>query len=73
MFQEYIQRRRKLPFFSNARSIRNALDRTRLRQASRLYSRMGHLLSREELMTIEAEDIISSRVFDDEIDNQDLS
>ena len=61
---EYIERRRKRPNFANARSIRNALDRARLRQANRLFGRHGAKLSREELMTIEAADIRASRVFD---------
>ncbi len=69
-FEDYIQRRRLLPFFANARSIRNALDRTRLRQANRLFSRMGELLNREELMTIEAVDILASRVFKGELEGQ---
>ena len=37
----YIQRRMQLPFFANARSIRNAIDRARMRQANRLFNRMG--------------------------------
>ncbi len=72
-FQDYIQRRKELPFFANARSIRNAIDRSRLRQANRLFSRMGQMLSREELMTIEAEDILASRVFQGEIEGRDPS
>lgn len=62
---EYIVRRRARPDFANARSIRNALDRARLRQANRLFQRRGVSLTREDLMTIEAEDIRASRVFDD--------
>jgi probable Rubsico expression protein CbbX len=61
---EYIARRQARPNFANARSIRNALDRARLRQANRLVSRRGVPLDREDLMTIEAEDIRASRVFD---------
>ncbi len=63
---EYIERRRKRPNFANARSIRNALDRARLRQANRLFGKLGSKLTREELMTIEAADIRASRVFDAE-------
>jgi probable Rubsico expression protein CbbX len=63
-FSEYIERRRTQPNFANARSIRNALDRARLRQAKRLFERRGAALGREDLMTIEAEDIRASRVFD---------
>ncbi len=60
---EYIALRRAQPNFANARSIRNALDRARLRQANRLFARRGARLTRDELMTIEAEDIRVSRVF----------
>ena len=60
---EYIERRRTQPHFANARSIRNALDRARLRQASRLFERRGVPLDRAALETIEADDIRASRVF----------
>ena len=63
---EYIERRIRQPHFANARSVRNALDRARLRQASRLFERRGGMLSREDLVTIEAADIRASRVFADE-------
>ena len=61
--REYIPLRRMQPHFANARSIRNALDRARLRQAKRLFEARGTPLTREALMTIEAEDIRASRVF----------
>jgi len=62
--REYIERRRGQPHFANARSIRNALDRARLRQASRLFERRGGgAISRQELETIEEPDIRASRVF----------
>jgi hypothetical protein len=51
------------PHFANARSIRNALDRARLRHAQRLFEQRGAPLSRDALMTIEAEDVRASRVF----------
>ena len=60
---EYIGRRRTQANFANARSIRNALDRARLRQANRLFGRRGAPLERDDLMTIEPEDIRASRVF----------
>jgi probable Rubsico expression protein CbbX len=60
---EYITKRKRLPHFANARSIRNALDRARLRQANRLFSRAKEKLTKKELMTIEAEEIYASRVF----------
>jgi probable Rubsico expression protein CbbX len=63
---EYIERRIKQPHFANARSVRNALDRARLRQASRLFAGRGGVLSKEDLITIQAADIRASRVFADE-------
>jgi probable Rubsico expression protein CbbX len=63
--RDYIERRRALPHFANARSIRNALDRARLRQASRLFGRENGVVSRLDLTTIEAADIRASRVFAD--------
>jgi len=72
-FVDYIQRRMQLPFFANARSIRNAIDRARMRQANRLFSRIGSPLTKLDLMTIEAEDITASRVFDGEVEGLDPS
>jgi probable Rubsico expression protein CbbX len=59
---DYIARRRQQPNFANARSIRNAIDRARLRQAMRLFTD-GGAVDRNGLMTIEAEDITKSRIF----------
>jgi probable Rubsico expression protein CbbX len=61
--REYIPLRMRLPHFSNARSIRNALDRARLRQANRLFAERNRPLSRDDLITIEAQDIRESRIF----------
>jgi len=61
--RDYIPLRMRQEHFANARSMRNALDRARLRQANRLIACSGSKLTREELMTIEGEDIRSSRVF----------
>jgi probable Rubsico expression protein CbbX len=61
--RQYIERRRVQPHFANARSIRNALDRARLRQASRLFERKGGSISRQALETLEESDIRASRVF----------
>jgi probable Rubsico expression protein CbbX len=58
----YIARRRQKPSFANARSIRNAIDRARLRQAMRLFNE-GGAIDRDGLMTIEAADITKSRIF----------
>jgi probable Rubsico expression protein CbbX len=62
-FTEYLTLRMKMAHFSNARSVRNALDRARLRQANRLFGRRGRLLTKDDLMTLEAEDVLASRVF----------
>jgi hypothetical protein len=59
---EYVTLRRQQPHFANARSIRNALDRARLRQANRLFSRESPV-GRDDLSTITAADIRTSRVF----------
>ena len=60
---EYIPLRMQQPHFANARSIRNALDRARLRQANRLFAQQSRQLNVDELMTIEGEDLRASRVF----------
>jgi probable Rubsico expression protein CbbX len=60
---DYIARRRTQPHFANARSIRNALDRARLRQANRLFESAKGPLDAKALSTISAEDITASRVF----------
>ena len=73
-FADYIERRIQLPFFANARSIRNAIDRARMRQANRLFKRMGGGgLTKLDLMTLEAEDITASRVFSGEVEGLDPS
>jgi probable Rubsico expression protein CbbX len=59
----YIAKRREQPHFANARSIRNALDRARLRQANRIFANATGPLSAKELSEISAEDILASRVF----------
>jgi probable Rubsico expression protein CbbX len=61
--REYIDRRMQQPRFSNARSIRNALDRARLRHANRLFAARANLLDIAALQTITGEDIRASRVF----------
>ncbi len=72
VFADYIQRRMRLPFFANARSIRNAIDRARMRQANRLFNSSTQL-TKLDLMTIEAEDITASRVFQGVVEGLDRS
>jgi probable Rubsico expression protein CbbX len=62
VFATYLTKRMARPQFANARSVRNALDRIRLRQANRLV-RLGRTLTEADLRTIEPEDILQSRVF----------
>ena len=61
--RQYIERRRAQPHFANARSIRNALDRARLRQANRLFDTATGPLDAAALSAIDAPDILASRVF----------
>ena len=61
--REYIAVRRLQPHFANARSIRNALDRARFRQANRLFEEAKGPLDGAALSSIDAADILSSRVF----------
>ena len=65
-FEAYLTKRMHQPRFANARSVRNAIDRARLRQANRLFAKGGRI-SKTDLMTIEAEDILASRVFSEEL------
>ncbi|SAL87463.1 Stage V sporulation protein K [Caballeronia arvi] len=67
-FEEYLARRIRQPNFANARSVRNALDRARLRQANRLFEaaeRGSGAADANALMQLDASDIRASRVFTD--------
>ncbi len=64
-FVEYLERRLTQPQFANARSVRNALERARLRQASRLFGDQERELTADDLTTISEADIRASRVFQD--------
>ena len=66
-FRAYLERRRALPDFANARSVRNAIDRIKLRHANRIYS-AGATVTKEDLARIDAADILKSRVFLDAAD-----
>jgi probable Rubsico expression protein CbbX len=63
VMRAYLERRIVQPHFANARSVRNALDRARLRQASRLFADRDRALSADDLSTITAADLQASRVF----------
>jgi hypothetical protein len=69
VFREYLDRRREQPRFANARSVRNALERARLRQANRLVT-AGARVGRDDLLRIEPEDFLASRVLAPASDDQ---
>jgi probable Rubsico expression protein CbbX len=62
--REYVALRMRQPRFANARSIRNAIDRLRLRHAGRLVA-AGGAIGVDELTEITAADVRGSRVFSD--------
>ena len=63
--RRYIEKRKEKPLFANARSVKNALDRARMRQANRIFDSRGQVLTKKELVNIEASDILQSTVFND--------
>lgn len=63
VFLDYIKKRMQKPLFANARSIRNALDRARMRQANRIFESAGRILTKADLVTIVPEDILKSSLF----------
>jgi probable Rubsico expression protein CbbX len=63
VMRAYLERRIEQPHFANARSVRNALERARLRQASRLFADRDRVLNADDLSTITAADLQASRVF----------
>ena len=62
---EYIKKRKGKRLFANARSVKNALDRARMRQANRIFDSRGQVLTKKELVNLEANDILQSTVFND--------
>jgi probable Rubsico expression protein CbbX len=63
----YLERRTRQPHFANARSVRNALERARLRQASRLFAEADRVLTESDLVTLAPQDLLASRVFSNPI------
>ena len=61
---DYTKRRMQQPHFANARSIRNAIDRARMRQANRIFASGNKILTKADLVTIKPEDILKSRLFE---------
>jgi probable Rubsico expression protein CbbX len=61
----YIEKRKEKPLFANARSVKNALDRARMRQANRIFDSRGQVLTKKDLVNLEASDLLQSSVFND--------
>ena len=70
VLRRYLERRVGQPWFANARSVRNAMERARLRQARRLTEQEDPRVDLAALMTIEASDLLASRVFRDDADTK---
>src|SRR5436309_5891350 len=70
-FKAYLERRVKRPRFAHGRSVRNSIDRARLRQANRLFGEGQGVLSRDDLMTITPDDILKSSVFAEDREPED--
>jgi probable Rubsico expression protein CbbX len=70
-FRAYLQRRMQRPRFAHGRSVRNAIERARLRHANRVYefARGGGQPTLDDLVRIDAQDILKSSVFDDSHDD----
>src|SRR5580765_8231522 len=70
-FRAYLERRVHRPRFAHGRSVRNAIDRSRLRQANRLFAGGTGIISRDDLMTITPDDILASSVFAEDREPED--
>jgi probable Rubsico expression protein CbbX len=66
LFRDYLERRKRQPRFANARSVRNAIERARLRHANRLISEPGATVTKDQLQSLEPADFLASRVFKDD-------
>ena len=62
---EYVEKRKQMPLFANARTISNAIDTARMRHANRMFNSGDKILTKGDLVTIEAEDIRESSLFAD--------
>ncbi|MBA2552918.1 MAG: CbbX protein [Geodermatophilaceae bacterium] len=71
VLRDYLERRMRQPRFANARSVRNAIERARLRQANRLVSEPGATVTKQQLQSLEPADFLASRVFTDDAEKHD--
>ena len=62
---EYVDKRRQLPLFANARTVSNAIDKARMKHANRMFASGDRVLTKADLVTIEADDIRQSSLFDE--------
>jgi len=62
---EYVEKRAKLPLFANARTISNAIDTARMKHANRMFNSGDKILTKSDLVTIEAQDIRESSLFEE--------
>ena len=62
---EYVDKRKDLPLFANARTIDNAIDKARMKHANRMFTSGGKVLTKSDLVTIEEQDIRESSLFDE--------
>jgi len=60
---EYLKKRMNLPLFANARTVSNAIDTARMRHANRMFNSGDKVLTKSDLVTLEAEDIRESSLF----------
>jgi hypothetical protein len=61
---DYITLRKTQPLFANARSIKNAIDRARMRQANRIFESKSNVeLTKANIVTLDVQDFLQSRVF----------
>nr|YP_009550225.1 Cbbx [Tisochrysis lutea]YP_009873618.1 putative rubisco expression protein [Isochrysis galbana]AUM82527.1 Cbbx [Tisochrysis lutea]QKW88501.1 putative rubisco expression protein [Isochrysis galbana] len=63
LLREYIEKRRQMPLFANARTMTNAIDTARMRHANRMFNSGNKVLTKSDLVTIQAEDIRESSLF----------
>ena len=59
----YLQTQSKLPLFANARTVNNAIDKARMRHANRMFNSGEKILTKSDLVTIEAQDIAHKNLF----------
>jgi hypothetical protein len=60
---DYVANRREMPLFANARTVTNAIDTARMRHANRMFNSGNQVLTKSDLVTIQAEDIRESSLF----------